>query len=146
MCRMKRPARDYPGGPPDGLSDQLLWLRHDSKIGSRCLPALRIHLLGLFVGDRTSDNHVLARLPIDRRRYLVLRRQLQRVDYPQNLVEIAPGRHRIDQDKLDLLIWTDHKNIADREIIGWRVCSDAWIRFVFSPRAEAVRSRAGSSQ
>src|SRR5215217_5217969 len=34
----------------------------------------------------------------------VLRRQLQRVDHSQYLVEVAAGRHRVDEDELHLLV------------------------------------------
>src|SRR5829696_6574057 len=30
-----------------------------------------------------------------------------------DLVEVAARRHRIDQDELDLLIWTDDEDVAD---------------------------------
>ena len=34
----------------------------------------------------------------------MLGRQLQRVDHAEDLVEVAPGRHRVDEDQLDLLV------------------------------------------
>ena len=42
------------------------------------------------VGDRGDDDHVLTLLPVDRRRDLVLGGQLQGVDHPQDLGEVAP--------------------------------------------------------
>src|SRR5262249_53366540 len=46
-----------------------LRLRHDADIGLGRLPALRILLLGVLVGDRSGDDDVLAVLPIHRRRH-----------------------------------------------------------------------------
>jgi len=52
-------------------------------------------------------------LPVHRRRDSVLGGELQRLDHPDDLVEVAARRHRIDQDELDLLIWTDDEDVAD---------------------------------
>src|SRR5258707_8835186 len=82
-----------------------LRLRLDADIGLGRLPTLRILLLGVVVADRTCDDHVLAELPIHRRRHLVLGCELQRVDHAQHLVEISAGGHRIDQNELDLLVY-----------------------------------------
>src|SRR5829696_3383567 len=49
-----------------------LW--NDANIRLRCLPALRIELLSLFVRHRAGDDHVLAPLPVHRRRDPVLGR------------------------------------------------------------------------
>ena len=46
--------------------------------------------------------------------------QLQGVDHPQNLVEVAPRGHRIDQDQLDLLVRADHEHVAHRLVVGGR--------------------------
>ena len=43
---------------------------------------------------------------------LVLGRELQRVDDPQHLVEVAAGRHRVDEDQLDRLVRRDHEDVA----------------------------------
>ena len=51
------------------------------------------------------------------RRDLVVRRQLERVDHPQHLVEVAAGGHRIDQDQLDLLVRADHEDVADGLVV-----------------------------
>src|SRR5262249_61858283 len=60
--------------PEDAVAREMsrLRLRHDADIGLGRLPALRILLLGVVVADRTCDDHVLAVLPIHRRRHLVL--------------------------------------------------------------------------
>src|SRR6266481_7736492 len=93
-------------------------LRHDANIGLRRLPALRILLLGLVVADRTRDDHVLAVLPIHRRRHLVLGGELQRVDDAQHLVEVAAGGHRINEDELDLLVRADDEHVAHSLVVG----------------------------
>src|SRR5262249_38125969 len=66
-------------------------LRDDAQPRPGRLP-LAEELLRLVVRDRTRDDHVLALLPVHRRRDLVLRRQLERVDHPQHLVEVAASR------------------------------------------------------
>ena len=50
----------------------------------------------------------------------VLRRQLQRVDDAQHLIEIAPGGHRIDEEQLDLLVGSDDEDGAHGLIVGGR--------------------------
>ncbi len=46
--------------------------------------------------------------------------ELQRVDHAEHLVEIAPHRHRIDQDELDLLVGADDEDVAHRLVVGRR--------------------------
>ena len=77
---------------------------------ARSTPAVR--LLGLFVGHRARNDHIVALLPIHRRGDLVLRGQLQRVDHAQDLVEIAARRHRIDDEQFDLLVGADDEDVA----------------------------------
>src|ERR1700682_1390565 len=43
----------------------LFWLRDDTNIGLWRLPALRVALLRFFVRNRTGNDHILTRLPID---------------------------------------------------------------------------------
>src|ERR1019366_476997 len=95
-----------------------LRLRHDSDVGLRRLPALRILLLGVLVGHRAGDDHVLAMLPVHRSRDLVFGGELERVDHAQHLVEIAAGGHRINEDQLDLLVGPDHEDVANRLVVG----------------------------
>src|SRR5262249_28763027 len=57
-------------GPPQWVSRPRL--RDDADIGLRRLPTLRVLFLRFLVADRTGDDHVLALLPIHRRRHLVL--------------------------------------------------------------------------
>ena len=47
-------------------------------------------------------------------------RQLERVDHPQHLVEVAAGRHRVDEDQLDLLVRPDHEHVPHRLVVGRR--------------------------
>src|SRR5216684_800580 len=63
-----------------------LRLRHDSKVGPRRLPALRILLLGILIAHRAGDDHILAIFPVHRRRDLVLGGELERVDDAQHLI------------------------------------------------------------
>src|SRR5271169_6739085 len=72
-----------------------LRLRHDADIGPWRLPTLRVDLLRLVVRDGAGNDHIIAVLPIDRRRHAVLGRELQRVDDAQHLVEISAGGHRV---------------------------------------------------
>jgi len=44
----------------------LMWLRHDAQIGFWGLPAAGILFPGLFIRNRAGDNHIIARLPVDR--------------------------------------------------------------------------------
>src|SRR5258707_12829811 len=99
-CCLALPRNDEP----------LLRLRHDTNIGFRRFPALRIDRLPLLVADRTCDDDVFALLPVRRRRDAMLRGHLQRVDHTQDFLEIAPRRHGIDQHQLDLLVRSDRKS------------------------------------
>src|SRR5262249_58149909 len=92
----------------------------DADVGPRRFPALRVLLLGFLVADRAGDDDVLAMLPIHRRRYLVLGGELQRIDHPQHLVEVAARGHRVDQDELDLLVGSDDEDVAPGTIVGLR--------------------------
>jgi len=44
----------------------LMWLRHDAQVGFWGLPAAGILFPGLFIRNRAGDNHIIARLPVDR--------------------------------------------------------------------------------
>src|SRR5690349_2207210 len=91
-------------GVPRGYLAASERLRDDANVGPWRLPALRVLLLGFLVADRAGDDDVFARIPIHRRRHLVPGGELQGIDDTQQLVEIAAGRHRIDQDESDLLV------------------------------------------
>src|SRR5438445_11817130 len=75
----------------------LLRLRDGSQIGLVRLEPLRILLLRVLVGNRSGNDDVLARLPVHRCGYGVLRVQLNRVEQAQHFVEIAAAAHRIRQ-------------------------------------------------
>src|SRR5262245_52982690 len=70
---------------PDACRMSGFRLRHDADIGLGRLPALWVLLLGVLVRHRPGDDHVLAVLPVHRRRHLVLGGELQRVDHAQHL-------------------------------------------------------------
>src|SRR4029450_8767556 len=77
-------GRDAALRRPDGTARrpyQLLRLWYDPKVRLWRFPALRITFLRFLVGYGTSNDHIVTLLPVDRRRYLVLRRQLKRIDY-----------------------------------------------------------------
>jgi hypothetical protein len=50
----------------------------------------------------------------------VIRRQLQGVDHAQHLVEVPAGRHRIDEDQLDLLVRADDEDVPHGLVVGRR--------------------------
>src|SRR6266404_748077 len=88
-------------------ADRSRWWRHEAHVRLRRAPALRVDLLRFLVGHRARDDHVLARLPVHRRRHLVSGGELDRVEQPQHLVEVAPGGHRIAEHRLDGLVGRD---------------------------------------
>src|SRR5215831_16421321 len=59
------------------LRSRLARLRHDADVGLGRFPALRILLLSFLVRHRAGDDHILAVLPVHRRRHFVLRGELQ---------------------------------------------------------------------
>ena len=95
-------------------------LRHDAQPRPGGVPAVGVLLLGLLVGHRAGDDHVLALLPLGRRRHGLVRGQLQRVDHAQHLVEVAAGGHGVDQHQLDLLVRADHEHVAQRRVLRGR--------------------------
>src|SRR5262249_19786043 len=120
----RSPAPRAPAAPdpapigPALLIPLLLGLRDDADVGLRRAPALRVPLPGFLVGDRARDDHILAQLPVHRGRHLVFGGELERVDHPQDLVEVAPGGHGIDEDQFDLLVWADHEHVAHGVVVG----------------------------
>src|SRR4051812_38794483 len=76
-------------------------LGHDAQVRLRSLPAARVDALRLVVADRARDDHVLAVLPVHRGGDPVLGGELERIDDPKHLVEVAPGGHRVDEHQLD---------------------------------------------
>src|SRR5206468_2807956 len=68
-------------------------LRPLSLLGLRRRPHVRFHRLvagedfvGLFVRDRSGNDHVFALAPVRRRCHTVLGRKLERIQYPKDLV------------------------------------------------------------
>ena len=95
-------------------------LRHDAQVRLGRVPAARVFLARVLVGHGAGDDDVLALPPVGRRRDLVLGRELQRIDDPQHLVEVAAGRHGIDHDQLDELVRPDDEDVAHRlEVRQW---------------------------
>src|SRR4051794_31038769 len=118
-CAGWRAAADDAAAHRGAGASALRGLRHDPDVGLRRLP-LAEDLLGLVVGDRARDDHVLALLPVHRRGDLVLGGELERVDDAQHLVEVAARRHGIDEDQLDLLVRPDDEDVADGLVVGGR--------------------------
>src|SRR5258707_7264099 len=56
-------------------------LRHDAQVMPRRLPALGVGLLGVVIAHPAGNDDVLALLAVRRRRHLLLRGQLQRIDH-----------------------------------------------------------------
>src|SRR5215204_890449 len=109
--------------PPDNAVSYILGVRrvgYDSNVGSRGFPAIWIGLLRLLIRHRSCDDHVLSLLPVHGCGNLVLRRQLEGVDDPKDLVEVPAGGHGVNQDQLDLLVRPDHEDVPDRLVVGWR--------------------------
>ena len=111
-CRPRGPARATitPTGGRRCSSAVGLW-RHP-QVGLQGLPALGEAALGVVVAERRDDDDVLAVLPVDRRGHRVVGRQLQRVEDADDLVHVAPGRGRIGQRQLDLLVRADDEDRA----------------------------------
>ena len=85
-------------------------MRRQAQIGRDRGVALREFLPDQFgILQRRHDHHIVAGLPVTRRRDAVVLGQLQRVDDAQDLVEVAPGRGRVGDREPDLLrrvAWT----------------------------------------
>ncbi len=99
-------------------SSQSLGCRNDAQIGLRRFPAVRVLRLGVLVGNRRDDDHVLALLPVHRRRHLVLGRELAGFEEAQHLVEVAAGAHRVGEHRLDLLVGADDEHRAHGGVVG----------------------------
>ena len=101
---------DVAGSRCKNKKQQLLArLRYRSQIGFVRLEALRVFLLGVLIGNRGGNDHILARLPVHWCRHRVLGAELQRIEQTQHLVEVAAAGHRVDEHRLDLLVGPDEK-------------------------------------
>ena len=78
---------------------------------------MRVLLARVLVAHGGGNDHLLARLPVDRRRDRVFRAHLQRVEQPQHLVEVAPRAHRIDEHRLHFLVGTDDEDRAHGRVV-----------------------------
>jgi PAS domain S-box-containing protein len=92
------------------------WLLDDPQVRLGRLPASREQLLRFVVAHRAGDDHVFAALPVHRRRDPVFGGQLDRIEHAQDLVEIAPARHRVGHRHLDLLVGADQEQRAHRRV------------------------------
>src|SRR6266567_3439308 len=112
---------------PVCMRDLLFRLRDGPQIRLVRLEALRIFLPGVLVGNRGGNDDVFARLPVHRRGDRVLCVQLKRIEQTQHFVEVAPGAHRIDEHRLDLLVGADDEHGADRRVVRRRSLSAACV-------------------
>src|SRR4051812_1519259 len=97
---------------------RLLRLLRDPQIRLRRLPALRKLLLRILVAHGAGDDDVPSLLPVRGRRHLVLGGELDRVDDPEDLVEVPARGHRVVQDELDLLVGTDDEHRPHGGVVG----------------------------
>src|SRR5262249_3114896 len=70
-------------------------LRNEPQVRLCCLPAARKLLTGLLVRDRRDNDYVLALPPVDRCGDRLYGGELERVEEPEDLVEVSPAGHRI---------------------------------------------------
>ena len=90
------------------LMASAIGLRRHAQVRPQRLVALRKFLLDeLGILQRRHDDDVLAVLPVARRRDPVVLGELQRIDHPQHLVEVAARRRGIGDDQA-------HDLLADR--------------------------------
>src|SRR6185312_14970937 len=101
------------------LTGSVLRRFHHSQIGQHRLEAAEL-LVGLLVGDGGRQRHVLARLPVRRRRYLVLGGKLDGIERAEDLVEIPSCRHRVGERQFHLLVGPDDEHGAHRLVVGRR--------------------------
>ena len=63
---LSRAAREREIRPEGWVRGALMRLRHDAQIGFWGRPAAGVLFAGLLIRDRAGDDHILARLPVDR--------------------------------------------------------------------------------
>ena len=63
---LSRAAREREIRPEGWVRGALMRLRHDAQIGFWGPPAAGVPFAGLLIRDRAGDDHILARLPVDR--------------------------------------------------------------------------------
>src|SRR5690606_10209486 len=66
-------------------------LRRDPQIRLLRREPLREPCLRFLIRDGAGDDHVVPVLPVGRRGHGVVGRELERVEYPEQCLEVAPG-------------------------------------------------------
>jgi hypothetical protein len=100
----------------------------DPDIGKRLAPSIGVAFAGLLVADRPRQDDVITGLPLRGGGELVLGGELEGVDDAQDLVEVAPRGHRVDEHQLDRLVGAITNTL--RRVAFW-----AGVRAVRSPDA-----------
>ena len=81
------------------------------------IDAFREFFDGIFGRNGGYHNHVFAAIPVGRCGHAVISRELQRIQHPQYLVEIAARGSRVGDGQFYFFIWPDDKQRAHREIL-----------------------------
>ena len=76
-------------------------------------------LVRFLIGDGSSDDDVVALLPVGGSGDLVFGCELHGVEDAEDLVEVAAGGHGIAELQLDLLVGADDEDRADGGVGGW---------------------------
>ena len=98
---------------PTAVGVSAVGLRRQAQIGLHCAIALGKATLDLFlVLERRHDHHFVSVLPVGRGGHLVVVGELQRIDYPQDFVEVAPGAGRVGDGQANLLVRVDDEQRA----------------------------------
>lgn len=96
-----------------------LGLGQHPQIRLHRLPTLWEQPLGFLIGHRRTDDHVISVFPVGRSGDPVLGGQLQRVDDPQDFIEVATSRSRICDGQFYFLVRSDDEHAAHRQgVIG----------------------------
>ena len=115
---------------------------HDPDVRPRDSPPVRVDLLA---SSLDTEPAMITSSPCCQLTGVATRwlgGQLQRVDHTQHLVEVAPSRHRVDEDQLDLLVWADDEHVAHRLVVGRNAASAACRGRPSATCAATERSRA----
>src|SRR6202140_932064 len=103
----RRSLRRVANSRPRDLFPQLFRLGNDGQIRLGRLPSAGILFLCLLIRYAAADDDILARLPVRRGGNFVLRRELDRIDDPENFVEIPAGGHGIAELQLYFFVVAD---------------------------------------
>src|ERR1700758_5212619 len=85
-------------------SHSLFGLRNYPQIRFWRLPSVWIQFLRFFVRNASTDNHIVARLPVRWGCDFMFRGELNRIDHAEDLVKVAAGGHGITELQLDFLV------------------------------------------